>query len=663
MTNKIKNGALFCILFLIMWGLCITRIAPTFNTDDSPETVTAFKTLGIQHPPGYPLDTMIGKIFTLIPIGNVMLRGNMTSSFFFILSSLCLLLFVKNFYKSGENKFINLLFAIQTTALFFLCYVPFVQASSTKGSIYMLNAFLTIIFLISLSKMHENVKFFYLALFIFGISMANHLLSTIVLVPAVIYYLWRYSNLLTIEKIRNGVLLLLTGSSAYIYLIIRSYAFPVYSWGDPRTLKGFLWLVMLDNYNYASVIRSLYSIAKMFWYYISDIVPGQYPYFTFLFSIPGVYYLYTRQKNLFVLMFFSYLLSVGSLIYMLSYLMGTETYWAIKPLFTTSFIYLSVFISSGIYFVLNIPNVNKIIKIITNIVFVTGLIALLCTKVPDYSRYYIGYDYIQNTLLTLPKKAIYFADGELSVFGSQYARIIEKSSIVPVNTFSLMYDWYRNQLKKYNSDEIIIPDRKDNGFEDLKSVMETNSDKEIFYSYTYAKERKLFPFSLKGIIHEVVVGDKKKEPASPNYYYMYSYRGIISNKIKFDEFTINLAVNVYSSAFLDSANELYTIGKYKEAAQLYRWSDLFLPNYDKRLNLGNCYFYLNDIDGAGQYWLHAIELNPKSAVAYSNMAYLFYSKRDYKKAMEYVNSALKYDPNDQNARNLIAKIEQEKGIH
>src|SRR5207237_5690111 len=46
---------------------------------DSPELITAAATLGVAHPPGYPLFTMLGHLFALIPFGSIPFRVNLLS--------------------------------------------------------------------------------------------------------------------------------------------------------------------------------------------------------------------------------------------------------------------------------------------------------------------------------------------------------------------------------------------------------------------------------------------------------------------------------------------------------------------------------------------------------------------------------------------------------
>src|ERR1700741_5124208 len=46
---------------------------------DTPELITAAVTLGVAHAPGYPLFTMLGHVFSLIPFGTIPFRVNLFS--------------------------------------------------------------------------------------------------------------------------------------------------------------------------------------------------------------------------------------------------------------------------------------------------------------------------------------------------------------------------------------------------------------------------------------------------------------------------------------------------------------------------------------------------------------------------------------------------------
>src|SRR5438105_13439048 len=46
---------------------------------DTPELITAAATLGVAHPPGYPMFTMLGHLFSLLPFGPIPFRVNLLS--------------------------------------------------------------------------------------------------------------------------------------------------------------------------------------------------------------------------------------------------------------------------------------------------------------------------------------------------------------------------------------------------------------------------------------------------------------------------------------------------------------------------------------------------------------------------------------------------------
>jgi len=73
--------------FYFFWGL-YSYINPTIGFHDSRELITCAWTLGIAHPPGYPLYTLFGKVFiTLISIGNIAYRMYVFSCLKYILTS------------------------------------------------------------------------------------------------------------------------------------------------------------------------------------------------------------------------------------------------------------------------------------------------------------------------------------------------------------------------------------------------------------------------------------------------------------------------------------------------------------------------------------------------------------------------------------------------
>ena len=74
-------------VFVATLGLYLATLAPTLTWGwnglgvDGGELLAAAYTLGIPHPPGYPIYTLLLKVFaTIVPVGDFAFRGNLLSA-------------------------------------------------------------------------------------------------------------------------------------------------------------------------------------------------------------------------------------------------------------------------------------------------------------------------------------------------------------------------------------------------------------------------------------------------------------------------------------------------------------------------------------------------------------------------------------------------------
>lgn len=59
------------LLFLSTFIVYLEHLAPSIFTGDSADATIASYVLGIPHPPGFPVYTWVGHIFTFIPVGDI----------------------------------------------------------------------------------------------------------------------------------------------------------------------------------------------------------------------------------------------------------------------------------------------------------------------------------------------------------------------------------------------------------------------------------------------------------------------------------------------------------------------------------------------------------------------------------------------------------------
>jgi hypothetical protein len=76
------DAALAGLAFVLGLALYVRTLAPSLLLGDSAEFQTLSYTLGMTHPTGYPVYLLLGKLFTLLPVGDIAYRVNLMSAVF-----------------------------------------------------------------------------------------------------------------------------------------------------------------------------------------------------------------------------------------------------------------------------------------------------------------------------------------------------------------------------------------------------------------------------------------------------------------------------------------------------------------------------------------------------------------------------------------------------
>ena len=87
--QPISRIRLACALLVFIASLTVytLTLAPTVTLIDSGELIVAASSLGVAHPPGFPLYVLLAHLATLVPVGNVAVRVNLASALFAALSA------------------------------------------------------------------------------------------------------------------------------------------------------------------------------------------------------------------------------------------------------------------------------------------------------------------------------------------------------------------------------------------------------------------------------------------------------------------------------------------------------------------------------------------------------------------------------------------------
>jgi 4-amino-4-deoxy-L-arabinose transferase-like glycosyltransferase len=99
-----KNYLWFLLTFAIVMAVYLLTLCPAIYLEDSAEYATVAFTVGISHPPGYPLYALLGKLFTFIPWGTIAWRVNLMSAFFGALTCAFLFLVIQKIFRQKNGR-------------------------------------------------------------------------------------------------------------------------------------------------------------------------------------------------------------------------------------------------------------------------------------------------------------------------------------------------------------------------------------------------------------------------------------------------------------------------------------------------------------------------------------------------------------------------------
>lgn len=203
--------------------------------------------LGIEHPPGYPLFTLLGKLFTLLPFGSVAYRVHLLSALLGALSCASLWFCARQLIEGRLAAYVAAL-GLGLSRTFW--------SQAIIAEVYTFNTlFLFVLLYMGLRAApaggEGSGRWALPAIaLLFGLSLANHWPLMLLVAPGFAVLLWPRRK----EALRRFALLVplfLLGLSPYAWLVIRSWApLPISFYGPLESWREVLF--MLSRAGYAS---------------------------------------------------------------------------------------------------------------------------------------------------------------------------------------------------------------------------------------------------------------------------------------------------------------------------------------------------------------------------------------------------------------------------
>ncbi|MCX7697965.1 MAG: DUF2723 domain-containing protein [Candidatus Goldbacteria bacterium] len=598
------------IISILIFFLFLKTIPPTIYLGDSGEIVVAAYTLGIGHPPGYPLYILTGKIFTFIPLADIAFRMNLFATVFVIFTFLLIFLNSKIFIEiisNSERKEIISIISIIIALFYVISETVWFNAINAKGGIYIFTQVLILLAFYSFFIFYKSkkAKFCYLSLYLTGFLVPAHnsaLLFTLLLIFLNIYFFRKYTEKLPILKLLFFIIF--SFFTSYIYLFIRAKADPVLDWAGINKFQEVFEHIIRKRYwsdNKFSFSVLLFRLNNYFIQFIKNYN------ILVLFFLFGIYYLFVKNKNIFFVVILFFILNTISLIY------GIETSAGFN---LSSLATISLYISRGFYLINDLLAIfisayglfyifdlfNK--KLNLNIIFLAIIILIIPVimmfnnyESNNHSQKFLGYDHPMNIMKTLKETDILFSRNDCPSFNILYIKNIQKK--------------FKN-LKVYDRDYAVLDisiyeknsDKKQMRKTEIKFIF-NNSDIVYFTDYFEDKENNISSTPY-GILFKIFT-EKKPINNTQNLLKLYTLRDFFRNK------NLDLFYKDFISKYFIAKTEyLIKLGDKEKAYKFIEFIDKLSGKSPATLTeiIRVAFGQLNDINLTIKYLKKMVYLNP-----------------------------------------------------
>jgi hypothetical protein len=481
--------AIAVLLFATCLGCYCLTLAPTITWEhdgaDSGDLVTAAYTLGIAHPPGYPLFTMLGRLFILLPFGEVAYRVNLMSAVLAASAATVVYLVILQLFPRDLAGPATLVSAAACALLLGLSRTFWAQA--VIAEVYSLNALLVallILFVILYSQTQERSWLWATALAM-GLGLSNHF-SVLLFVPGTLFLILRRRRPQPAACL-GAVVFFLLGLSPYLYLPLRSAQHPPLAWGDPHTWSGFWWTVSARIYGeYLLGLPLAYLPARITTWL--DMLRQQFTWLGLALGLAGLWELWESNRPWLV---FS-LTSFGAVVlYSVTY-DTTDSYVYLIP----SYIIFAVWVAYGAWYLLReiwltwgtrkrdrAGNGSRLIWVASLCLFLLpALVARTNLPAVNLSADRQAYEYASQVLASTPPDAVVLADTDAHIFSLWYVRYVvatePTAAIVAEGLFQ--YRWYRDALRREHP-QLVIPDSDDDAHAQIFAFLDANLPQRPIY--------------------------------------------------------------------------------------------------------------------------------------------------------------------------------------
>ncbi len=395
-------------VFVIALAVYSVTLCRGVYVGDSGELALAAARLQIAHPPGYPLLTNLGLVWSqLLGFLRPIVALNLLSA---VAAAASVAAFARWIRAPHRLELADEL--SRAGAALALAFAATLWSVATNFEVYSLSALLTIIVLgLQARYLDEgNARYLLFATFVFGLGLANHL-SILALAPGLVLSIWWRRSHLNWRLFIHLLLALLLPLSLYLYLPIRAQSELIVSWYNPATWSGFTQQVFAETYRGYLATPTLTDIAP-YLLRLAHQLAAEFALPLLVLSLVGAAWLFRQNRALFVVTLLTVVSNIA--------LNFAYTISDINPYFLPTIIVLCFWMGTALRALVQRWQWCFVSSLAIAAVALVGNFAR-----SDLSRHTEAENYARDLFDRTPRDGILFCGSDNSMFPALYLRYVE----------------------------------------------------------------------------------------------------------------------------------------------------------------------------------------------------------------------------------------------
>lgn len=696
--SKKRDAAVAAVLFLIVFAIYLATSVPAIIFEDTGEFSTGAATLGVSHPPGYVLYTLVGKLFSMLPTSEAAFSVVVFSC---LAGAVCCgLLFVccrVIGFSRAASMCAGLLFGVSQT-FWSQCVIP---------EVYALQLLLTVGLLWSVLVIFRGggPKVLMWAVGLLALSFLNQYIAFVVFAPLValcVIVLWRRGEMSWAVLAGCAAIVVLTVCVA-IYLPLRSAANPAIYWGDSSTFTGFIAHIKRTQFVFyeSQLVFNVDTKLKYMGHFLAGLPEEFTPLFVFAALIGAFLLLADRWKD-FLLFAYLLIMHTVAIILFINFHFSPDLLAVFRVFYLGAYLVMAVFAAAGLDGVVARIKDSSVPRAAP----MAAAVLVLATAWPfaqnlpgnNWAREQRPLRFGRDIFRTMRRDAVFFIQGAMHLPPVEYLHIAQglRGDVLVVDGHGTIL---RKNLEKFGHTYrfMDIP-----AIEDQITVTQREA-RPIYSAFARSEEGQGLGMVNLGPVFKVAnggcdlsvwagaAGDFGARVVTGNYEADMLEAFVLSRQAQCDlerggnasaleklkvisrrfpdsppvdisiasilmqygrdgeaEAWLNRALAAcptYSEAYT-TLGALYTHnGNASKAKKMYELSLTYTPNlYTTLMNLGNLYQTTGEFQSAVDMYRKVIDLRPDAAIAYNNLGNAFAQMHLWNDALRSYNKAIEISP-------------------